>query len=77
MSCLLFLLAQPALMIASRELLETQLAAQPFSQGKVISRYFPKRDHYNVLPDAFVTGLQALLGWASRDRLPAKKPPEP
>lgn len=48
--------------IAIRELPETQFAAQPFTQRRVISRRFSRRDHYSVLPDAFVAGVQALLG---------------
>lgn len=43
------------------EMLESQLAARPFSQLEVISRRFPKHDHYNVLPDAFREGLQRLF----------------
>lgn len=43
-------------------LLEDQLAAQPFPRLEVISRRFPQRDHYNVLPDAFRAGLAALFG---------------
>lgn len=42
-------------------LLEDQLAALPFPQLEIISRRFPQRDHYNVLPDAFRAGLQALF----------------
>jgi predicted alpha/beta superfamily hydrolase len=42
-------------------LLEDQLAALPFPQLEVVSRRFPRRDHYNVLPDAFRTGLVALF----------------
>gem|GEM_PF-1514785 len=49
-------------MIAKPELPEAQLAAQPCPQRKVISRRFPKRNHYSVLPDAFVAGAQVLLG---------------
>jgi hypothetical protein len=48
-------------MKADFEMLENQLAAQQFPQLKVISRRFPKRDHYNVLPDAFGEGLQRLF----------------
>ena len=44
------------------ELLEDQLAALPFPGLEVISRRFPRRDHYNVLPDAFRSGLTALFG---------------
>ncbi len=43
-------------------LLEDQLVALPFPQLEVISRRFPQRDHYNVLPDAFRTGLTVLFG---------------
>jgi hypothetical protein len=43
-------------------LLEDQLAAQPFPQLEIISRRFPRLDHYNVLPDAFRAGLTALFG---------------
>jgi len=41
-------------------LLEDQLAAQPFPQLEVISRRFPGRNHFNVLPEAFRAGLAAL-----------------
>ncbi len=43
-------------------LLEDQLVARPFPKLEVISRRFPQRDHYNVLPDAFGVGLVALFG---------------
>lgn len=43
------------------ERLESQLAARPFPQLEVISRRFHRRDHYNVLPDAFREGLQRLF----------------
>jgi hypothetical protein len=46
-------------------LLEAQLAQQPVAGLEVISRRFPGRDHYNVLPDAFGEGLRALYGHAS------------
>jgi hypothetical protein len=42
-------------------MLEAQLTAQPFPQLEVISRRFPGRDHYNVLPDAFREGLRQLF----------------
>jgi hypothetical protein len=42
-------------------LLEEQLAARPFPQLEIISRRFPRRDHYDVLPDAFRAGLTALF----------------
>jgi predicted alpha/beta superfamily hydrolase len=41
-------------------LLEAALAARPYPGLNVISRRFPQRDHYNVLPDAFEAGLAAL-----------------
>lgn len=41
--------------------LEQQLAAQPFTRLEIISRRFPKKDHYNVVPLAFETGLAALF----------------
>lgn len=47
-------------MMGDLELLEDQLAAQPFADLQVISRRFPGRDHYNVLPDAFGEGMAAL-----------------
>lgn len=43
-------------------LLEEQLAALPFPQLDIVSKRFPQRDHYNVLPDAFRAGLKALFG---------------
>ena len=49
-------------MLGDLEILEDQLAALPFPQLEVISRRFPDRDHYNVLPDAFRAGLGALYG---------------
>ncbi|MFA5058277.1 MAG: alpha/beta hydrolase-fold protein [Opitutaceae bacterium] len=49
-------------MTGDLQLLEDQLAARPFPQLEVISRRFPGHDHYNVLPDAFAAGLQALFG---------------
>jgi predicted alpha/beta superfamily hydrolase len=42
-------------------LLEDQLAALPFPKLEVVSRRFPRRDHYDVLPDAFRAGLVALF----------------
>jgi predicted alpha/beta superfamily hydrolase len=42
-------------------LLERQLAATPVPQLEVVSRHFSGRDHYNVLPDAFRTGLGVLF----------------
>jgi uncharacterized protein len=49
-------------------LLEKQLAARPFPELEVISRRFPGRDHYNVLPDAFRTGLGVLFGPAGEEK---------
>jgi ferri-bacillibactin esterase len=49
-------------MLGDLEMLEAQLAAQPFPQLEVTSRRFAGRDHYNVLPDAFAAGLRALFG---------------
>lgn len=49
-------------MLGDLELLEDQLAALPFPQLEVVSRRFPQRDHYNVLPDAFRAGLRELFG---------------
>ncbi len=43
-------------------LLEQQLAAQPFTDFRVVSERFPGRDHYNVVPDSLRGGLRALLG---------------
>jgi uncharacterized protein len=48
-------------MTGDLDLLEAQLTAQPFPQLEVISRRFPGRDHYNVLPDAFREGLRRLF----------------
>ncbi len=50
-----------ASMLAEYEMLEDQLAARPLAGLEVISRRFPGRDHYNVLPDAFGQGLRALF----------------
>lgn len=49
-------------MTGDLDLLEQQLAAMPFPGLEIISRRFPQRDHYNVLPDAFGEGLAALFG---------------
>jgi predicted alpha/beta superfamily hydrolase len=48
-------------MTGDLEMLEQQLAALPFPQLEIVSQRFPQRDHYNVLPDAFRTGLKALF----------------
>lgn len=42
-------------------LLEDQLAAQPFPKLEVVSRRFPRKNHFNVLPDAFRAGLSTLF----------------
>lgn len=42
-------------------LLEKQLAASPFRGLAITSRRFAKRNHYNVLGDAFSAGLAALF----------------
>jgi len=47
-------------------LLEAQLTARPFAQLEIISRRFPRRNHFNVLPVAFATGIQALFGSAEK-----------
>lgn len=49
-------------MTADFALLSKQLATRPFDRLQVASKIFPKRDHYNVLPDAFGFGLNALFG---------------
>jgi hypothetical protein len=42
--------------------LERQLTAHPFAALEIISRRFPRKNHFNVLPDAFEAGLGALFG---------------
>lgn len=49
-------------MTGDLDALEQQLSARPFAGLEVITRRFPGRNHYNVLPDAFRAGLQALFG---------------
>jgi hypothetical protein len=51
-----------ASMTGDLTLLEQQLAAPPFDDLVVTSRRFAGRNHYNVLPDAFRTGLSVLFG---------------
>lgn len=51
-----------ASMTGDLTLLEQQLASQPFDHLTVTSRRFAGRNHYNVLPDAFRTGLTTLFG---------------
>lgn len=41
---------------------EDQLAAAPFPGLQVISRRFPRKNHFNVLPEAFERGLYDLFG---------------
>lgn len=48
-------------MIGDFALLEQQLHEQPFSGLRVTFRRFPRRNHFNVLPDAFGAGLTALF----------------
>lgn len=52
-------------MLGDLVLLEKQLAAAPFAGLAVTSRRFPRRNHFNVLPDAFGAGLAALFGTSS------------
>jgi len=49
-------------MTGDLELLERQLVADSFQGLRVVSQRFPDRDHYNVLRDAFRSGLAALFG---------------
>jgi len=49
-------------MTGDLDLLEQQLAAQPFPGLEIVSRRFARRDHYTALPDAFREGLAALFG---------------
>jgi uncharacterized protein len=46
-------------------LLEQQLQKERFEQLKITSRRFPRRNHFNVLPEAFRAGLVSLFGHAS------------
>jgi hypothetical protein len=43
-------------------LLEEKLAARPFERLAITSRRFPRKNHFNVLPDAFGAGLGELFG---------------
>jgi predicted alpha/beta superfamily hydrolase len=43
-------------------LLEAQLKDRPFAELEVWSKRFPRRNHFNVLPDAFCAGFEALFG---------------
>ena len=51
-----------ASMTGDLTLLEQQLRTAPFEGLKVTSRRFPRRNHFNVLPDAFQNGLVSLFG---------------
>lgn len=42
-------------------LLEKQLAEKPFAELEIVSRRFPGKNHYNVLPVAFAEGLKELF----------------
>jgi predicted alpha/beta superfamily hydrolase len=53
-----------ASMTGDLTLLERQLAAQPFQDLAITSQRFPKKNHYDVLPDAFAAGLTTLFGAA-------------
>lgn len=48
-------------------LLERMLAARPFQGLRVVSEHFPDRDHYNVLRDAFQSGLTTLFAPSAAD----------
>lgn len=49
-------------MTGDLELLERQLKGRPFVGLEVVSERFPGKNHYDVLPDQFRSGLGALLG---------------
>jgi len=51
-------------MTADLALLEKQLADKPFAGLDIATRRFAHRNHFNVLPDAFRSGLTTLLGRA-------------
>lgn len=51
-------------------LLEAQLAARPFANLRVTSQRFASRNHYDVLPDAFRAGLEALFPNSDAKRQP-------
>lgn len=50
-----------ASMTSALALLEKQLADQPFAGLRITTQWFPGRNHFNVLPDAFRAGLTALF----------------
>ncbi len=49
-------------MLGDLALLDQQLAARPFAGLRLTTQHFPKRDHYNVVPELFAGGLRALFG---------------
>jgi predicted alpha/beta superfamily hydrolase len=51
-----------ASMTGDLALLERQLAERPFDRLEIITRRFPRKNHYDVLPLAFAAGLEALFG---------------
>jgi predicted alpha/beta superfamily hydrolase len=53
-------------MTGDLELLERQLTARPFNGLDWTSRRFPRRNHFNVLPDAFRKGMVTLFGTPAR-----------
>jgi len=57
-------------------LFEKQLAAKPFEQLEVISRRFPKKNHFNVLGVSFQTGLEMLFGTGKVEpqKIPSQRP---
>jgi hypothetical protein len=40
---------------------ETQLATRSIADLHVVSRLFPDRNHYDVVPDAYAVGLRSLF----------------
>jgi uncharacterized protein len=51
-----------ASMTGDLTLLEQQLRTRPFEKLEITSRRFPRRNHFNVIPDAFHDGLVSLFG---------------
>jgi uncharacterized protein len=56
-----------ASMIDDLTRLEKQLARRPFAGLQLTSVKFPGRDHYNVVPELFTTGLRTLFAPANRE----------
>ena len=54
-----------ASMTGDLDQLETLLTARPFAQLEIMTRRFPEKNHFNVLPDAFTAGLTTLFGSAA------------